>query len=164
LEFSHLDKDGHPRMVDVSDKTTTLRSATAVGTVNLTRDVFVMIEKGQVKKGDVLQIAELAGINTLKKTWELIPLCHSIRLDHASVKCSLDNSALAVRITCLVKAREVTGVEMEALTGVTGAALTIYDMCKGVDKSIVISDIRLLSKTGGKSGTFIAKERKEIIE
>lgn len=161
MKLTHFDDEGHPHMVDISGKAVTYRTAVAEGKVKLSPQVYELVKKGKVSKGDVLPIAEISGINALKKTWELVPLCHSIRLDHASVRCSLDDQSHEVTISCMVKANEITGVEMEALTGVTGAALTIYDMCKGIDKSIVISDIRLVSKSGGKSGTFVNGDRKE---
>lgn len=161
MKLTHFDDEGHPYMVDISEKTVTERTAVAEGIVKLPPQVYELVKMGKVTKGDVLAISEIAGINALKKTWELIPLCHSIRLDHASVRCSLDDRSNEVNISCTVKANEVTGVEMEALTGVTVAALTVYDMCKGIDKSIIIADIRLVAKSGGKSGTFVDEGRKE---
>jgi len=155
-EFTHLDRDGHPVMVDVSGKPETEREAIAEGWVFLPDTVFAAVRDSAVKKGDVLRIAELAGIQGAKQTPVLIPLCHGIRLDKASLRCELVPERKAVRIECEVKAREVTGVEMEALTGVSVAALTVYDMSKALDKGIEIRDIRLLMKKGGKSGEYRA--------
>jgi len=157
-EFTHLDKDGHPVMVDVSGKPETEREAVAEGWVFLPEQVFSAVRESAVRKGDVLRIAELAGIQGTKQTPCLIPLCHGIRLDNASVRCELVPEKSAVRVECQVRAREVTGVEMEALTGVSVAALTIYDMCKALDKGIEIRDIRLLMKKGGKSGEYRAEK------
>ncbi|HOV28454.1 MAG TPA: cyclic pyranopterin monophosphate synthase MoaC [Synergistales bacterium] len=153
-ELTHLDREGHPVMVDVSAKPETNREAVAEGWVHLPERVFSAILENQVQKGDVLKIAELAGIQGAKQTASLIPLCHGIRLDQASVRCQLVLERKAVHVECHVKAREVTGVEMEALTGVSVAALTVYDMCKALDKGIEIRDIRLLMKKGGKSGEY----------
>ncbi len=156
IEFTHIDEDGHPVMVDVSGKPETEREAVAEGWVFLPGKVASAIRDNVVKKGDVLRIAELAGIQGTKQTPFLIPLCHGIRLDSAVVRCELVMDRSAVRIECSVRAKEVTGVEMEALTGVSVAALTIYDMCKALDKGMEIRDIRLLMKKGGKSGEFRA--------
>lgn len=156
--FTHLDKDGHPVMVDVSGKPETEREAIAEGWVVLPEQVYKTVCESSVKKGDVLRIAELAGIQGTKQTPYLIPLCHGIRLDNASVRCELVAERSAIRVECRVRAREVTGVEMEALTGVSVAALTVYDMCKALDKGIEIRGIRLLMKKGGKSGEYRAGE------
>jgi len=156
--FSHLDGEGRPRMVDVSGKPETLRTALAEGWVILDRAVCEQLAAdGYSKKGDVLKIAETAGIMAVKKTPELIPLCHGIRIERAEVKCIFLEETARIRITCTVAARDVTGVEMEALTGVSVAALTVYDMCKGISKNMIIEGIHLLKKTGGKSGTYIAE-------
>ena len=155
-KLTHLDSSGKPRMVDVSGKDVTLREAIAEGRVVLPSAILETIKEGKNKKGNVLFIAETAGIMACKKTPELIPLCHSIRLDSVSVSCDLDEQNSCVVIRCKVVAREVTGVEMEALTGVSIAALTIYDMCKGIDKGMKIEGIRLLKKSGGKSGVYCA--------
>ena len=151
---THLDEAGHPMMVDVSAKKTTLREAEAEGIVKLTDAILRAVRDNATAKGDVLKIAELAGIMATKRTPELIPLCHSIRLDSARVDCVLEQENKQVRIRAQVKAADVTGVEMEALTGVSVAALTIYDMCKGIDKGMSIEGIRLLRKSGGKSGDY----------
>lgn len=156
--FSHLDEYGSPRMVDVSNKGETLRTAVAEGWVSLDEAVCDRFtEGGQSKKGDILRIAETAGIMAVKKASDLIPLCHGIRIENAEVKCSFVAKLRRIYITSRVIARDVTGVEMEALTGVSVAALTVYDMCKGISKNLSIDGIRLLKKTGGKSGVYIAE-------
>ena len=157
-EYTHFDSDGRPTLVDVSKKNITSRTAWAEGWVCLPDTIFDVVSKGNVKKGNPFPIAELAGIMGAKRTPELIPLCHTIRLDNVSVKCDLIEDKKAVKITCEATANEVTGVEMEALTGVSTAALCFYDMCKGLDKGMIIKDIRLLRKTGGKSGEWTAEK------
>lgn len=154
--LSHIDADGKAVMVDVSDKDITARVATATGAVIMAPDTLQLIEQGGVKKGDVLSVARLAGIMGAKKTPELIPLCHPLALNSIDVELTLDRDRCAVHIsaTCRVKGR--TGVEMEALTAVSVAALTIYDMCKAVDRSMRLTDIRLTEKSGGRSGDFRA--------
>ncbi|MGC9371861.1 MAG: cyclic pyranopterin monophosphate synthase MoaC [Thermovirgaceae bacterium] len=156
-DFTHLDQEGRPKMVNVGGKRQTSREALAEGIVDLPDAVSKALSKGATPKGNVLAIAETAGIMACKQTALLIPLCHSIRLDSASVTCRLEEEAKRIRITCHVSAREVTGVEMEALTGVSVAALTVYDMCKGIDKGMHIGGIRLLEKSGGKSGAYRAE-------
>ena len=157
-EYTHFDADGRPTLGDVGGKSVTKRTARAEGWLYLPEEIFRTISQGAVKKGDPFRIAELGGIMGAKKTPELIPLCHNIRLDNVKVCCDLDGEKKAVKITCEASASEVTGVEMEALTGVSAAALTFYDMCKGIDKGMVIKEIRLLSKTGGKSGGWVAEK------
>ncbi len=156
--LSHIDADGKAVMVDVSDKDITDRVATASGSVIMAPETLRLIEQGGVKKGDVLSVARLAGIMGAKKTPDLIPLCHPLALNSIDVDLTVDGDRNAVDIsaTCRVKGR--TGVEMEALTAVSVAALTIYDMCKAVDRSMRIGDIRLTAKSGGRSGDFKAKE------
>ena len=156
--FSHLDGSGSPRMVDVTGKPETLRTALAEGWVLLDRAISEKLAAGESKKGDVLKIAETAGIMAVKRTPELIPLCHGIRIEKTDLKCSFLPNEGKVRITCSVAARDVTGVEMEALAGVSVAALTVYDMCKGISKNMTIEGIRLLNKRGGKSGNYDARE------
>lgn len=158
MNYTHFDKDGRPVLVDVSEKSTTKRTALAEGWIDLPKDVFETVSQGTVKKGDPFSIAELAGIMGAKKTADIIPLCHNIRIDSVNVRCALDAERPLLRITCQASASEVTGVEMEALTGVAIAALCFYDMCKGIDKGMVIRDIRLLSKAGGKSGCWSAEK------
>ena len=156
-EFSHIDHNGHPVMVDISEKKKTERIARAEGRVILSRKIYDILREGEkTRKGEVFHIAELAGITAAKKTSDLIPLCHNICLDSIKVQCSLEEVDQSVLIVSEVKARDCTGVEMEALTAVSVAALTVYDMCKALGKEMVIQGIRLLYKTGGKSGTFRA--------
>ena len=157
-KLSHIDDDGKAAMVDVSDKDVTERSATAQGAVVMAPDTMRLIAAGEVKKGDVLSVARLAGIMAAKKTPELIPLCHPLALNAIDVELTLDpdRNAVDISATCRVKGR--TGVEMEALTAVAVAALTIYDMCKAVDRTMRLTDIRLVEKSGGRSGTFRADE------
>jgi cyclic pyranopterin phosphate synthase len=155
-EFTHIDADGNAVMVDVSDKADTERVATAKGRVLMAPETLKMIMDGGVKKGDVLSVAQLAGIMGAKRTPDLIPLCHPLAL--TSVKVNLtanpDDNAVDIDATCKLKGQ--TGVEMEALTAVSVAALTVYDMCKAADRGMQIVDIRLTHKSGGKSGTFEA--------
>jgi len=156
-EFTHIDKDGNARMVDVSDKSASERVAIAKGRVLMAKPTMDLITGGDVKKGDVLSVAQLAGIMGAKKTPDLIPLCHPLMLTSVAVELSLDEKNLAVEITAMCKLSGQTGVEMEALTAVSVAALTVYDMCKAVDKGMKLTDIRLVHKSGGKSGTFEAE-------
>ena len=152
--FTHFDSDGKAVMVDVSDKDITERIAVAKGRVLMEEETLQLVREGGFKKGDVLSIARLAGIMGAKKTPDLIPLCHPLAL--TSVRCNLeiaeDEPAIEITATCKLKGR--TGVEMEALTAVSVAALTVYDMCKAVDKGMHISNIRLVHKSGGKSGVY----------
>ena len=153
---THLDEKRRPVMVDVSGKQVTCREAVAEGFVILTEKIAETIARHETAKGDVLKVAELAGITAAKRTPELIPLCHPIRLDNVRVECALDADNKKVKIQAFVKADGVTGVEMEALTAVSVAALTIYDMCKGIDKGMSVEGVRLLRKSGGKSGDYAA--------
>ena len=155
-EFTHFDKDGKARMVDVSDKAETERVATARGSVLMQPATLALIKEGGVKKGDVLSVARLAGIMGAKRTPDLIPLCHSLALTSVKVDLTTDPDRNAVDITATCKLRGQTGVEMEALTAVAVAALTVYDMCKAVDRAMVIGEIRLVHKSGGKSGSWEA--------
>jgi cyclic pyranopterin monophosphate synthase len=152
--FTHFDKEGKARMVDVSDKAETERSATAKGSVIMQPATLALIKQGGVKKGDVLSVARLAGIMAAKRTPDLIPLCHPLALTSVQVDLTLDEARNAVDVTATCKLTGKTGVEMEALTAVSVAALTVYDMCKAVDKAMQIVDIRLTHKSGGKSGAF----------
>ena len=154
--FTHFDKEGKARMVDVSDKAETERVAIAKGSVLMQPTTLALIRDGAVKKGDVLSVARLAGIMGAKKTPDLIPLCHPLALTSVQVDLTLDEARNAVDITATCKLVGKTGVEMEALTAVSVAALTVYDMCKAVDKGMQIVDLRLTHKSGGKSGTFAA--------
>jgi cyclic pyranopterin monophosphate synthase len=153
-EFTHFDKEGKARMVDVSDKAETERIATAKGSVIMQPATLALIKEGAVKKGDVLSVARLAGIMGAKRTPDLIPLCHPLALTSVQVDLTLDEARNAVDITATCKLTGKTGVEMEALTAVSVAALTVYDMCKAVDKGMQIADIRLTHKSGGKSGKY----------
>lgn len=152
--MSHFDKDGNARMVDVSDKEKTLRIATATGIIKASDEVLTAILQKTVKKGDVLTVAQVAGIMATKQTQHLIPMCHNISLTNATVTFEPHENEGMIRVFCTVKTEDKTGVEMEALTGVSMALLTIYDMCKSMDKRMEISDIHLVKKSGGKSGDF----------
>jgi cyclic pyranopterin monophosphate synthase len=156
-DLTHFDADGNARMVDVSDKNVTERTATAKGSVIMQPETLQTILAGGVKKGDVLSIAQLAGIMGAKHTPDLIPLCHPLPLDGVDVALTCDEARNAVDISATCRVRGRTGVEMEALTAVSVAALTVYDMCKSVDRAMRIVDIRLIHKAGGKSGTFNAE-------
>ncbi len=154
MSFNHFDEQGKAIMVDVSHKEPTLRTARAAATVCLRPDTLAAIMEGGIKKGDVLGVARLAGIAAAKKTPELIPLSHPLAIHHVKVDFTTDQISGKVIVEATVKALERTGVEMEAMTAATVAALTIYDMCKGTDKSITIGGIALLYKEGGKSGVY----------
>ena len=154
--FTHIDRDGNAVMVDVGEKAVTERIATARGAVIMQPQTLEMIEKGQAKKGDVLGVAQLAGIMAAKKTADLIPLCHPLALTKVTVTLT-PSPPNRVEIEATVKLSGQTGVEMEALTAVSTAALTVYDMCKAVDRGMQITDIRVTHKAGGKSGTYDAK-------
>lgn len=156
-KLTHFDGKGDAHMVDVSDKAVTDRIAVAAGHVKMAAQTFDIISEGRAKKGDVLSVARLAGIMGAKKTPELIPLCHPLPITKVAVELTLDPELPGVRIEATVKTTGQTGVEMEALTAVSTAALTVYDMVKAVDKEMVIGDIRVLLKDGGKSGRFEAK-------
>lgn len=154
--FTHFDEKGQAAMVDVSDKAETERVATAGGSVIMEKATLDRILAGGVKKGDVLSVARLAGIMGAKRTPDLIPLCHPLALTSVSVELTCDPERNAVEITATCKITGRTGVEMEALTAVAVAALTVYDMCKAVDRGMRVTDIHLLHKSGGKSGTYEA--------
>ena len=152
-EFSHIDKNGNAHMVDVSNKQITNRTAEAVGYISMSQECLQMIEEGKHKKGDVLTVAQVAGVMGAKKTSDLIPMTHNINL--TNVKVIFEKVEDGYKCEAIVKCEGVTGVEMEALTAVSTALLTIYDMCKAIDKRMIIKDIHLLEKHGGKSGDFI---------
>lgn len=156
--LTHFDAEGNAVMVDVSEKSETARVAHAGGTIRMSRDAFVKVQTGKMAKGDVLGIARIAGILAAKKVDELIPLTHPLLITKVNIDFCLQEEDNSIEIFATVGIYGKTGVEMEALTAVSVAALTIYDMCKAVDKSMVISDIRLLKKTGGKSGTYIRED------
>ena len=155
--LTHLDEHGRATMVDVGDKKATTRSAIAQGSVMMAASTLAAIRDSQAPKGDVLAAARIAGIMAAKRTPDLIPLCHTLLLTKAAVEFEIDEEQSRVVITALVRCQGQTGVEMEALTAVSVAALTIYDMAKALDKTMVIGDIRLLEKRGGKSGDWLRK-------
>ena len=155
--FTHIDAKGRVRMVDVTSKKATLRTATAQGVVIMQPSTLKKILEQTVKKGNVLETARIAGIMAAKKTSDLIPMCHPLSLTHISVDFFPETDANAIRIEATVRLIGQTGVEMEALTAITVAALTIYDMCKSYDRAMEISDIYLLEKSGGKSGHYIRR-------
>ena len=158
MELTHFNEQGRARMVDVSEKPVTAREATAHGIITMNADAFAAVESGTVKKGDVLGVARVAGIMATKRTSELIPLCHPLPLTKVGIEFRLLPERQAVEALCTVKTSGVTGVEMEALTGVSTALLTIYDMCKAVQRDMRIDGIHLLYKEGGKSGVYEAEE------
>lgn len=158
-DFTHLDKDGRVRMVDVGDKAQTKRVAVAGGKIFMEPGTLELIMDEKVKKGNVLEAARIAGVMAAKKTSDLIPMCHPLNITHARVDFSFDKKNCAIDIEAQTSLTGRTGVEMEALTAVCVAGLTIYDMCKSYDKAMRISDIYLKSKSGGKSGTYTAKNK-----
>ena len=152
--FSHFDSEGKAIMVDISDKENTERQAIASSSISMNKKTLEMIKEGTSKKGDVLGVARIAGIMAAKKTADLIPLCHPISISSVTINFEIQDSMNSIKITCNCKLNGKTGLEMEALTAVSVAALTIYDMCKAVDKEMIINKTQLLYKSGGKSGTF----------
>lgn len=156
-QLSHINERGEARMVDVSDKATTSRTAIAEGFVAMIAETLALVESGTAKKGDVLATARIAGIMAAKKTHELIPLCHPLAITKATVDFDLSHTPPGIHITAEVRVTGQTGVEMEALTAVSVACLTIYDMLKAADKGMIIRDIRLMEKTGGRSGHYKAE-------
>ena len=152
MTLTHTDEEGRARMVDVGDKPVTTRTAVASGFVRMAADTVEAIRERRTPKGDPLEVARLAGIMAAKRTSELIPLCHTLPLNHADVQLDLRADGVAIIATASTESK--TGVEMEALTAASVAALTVYDMCKAIDKAMVISDVRLESKTGGRSGDY----------
>ena len=153
--LTHLDGEGKARMVNVSDKEVTTRTAVARARVLMKGSTLELIRRGGVEKGDALAVARVAGIMAAKKAGELIPLCHPLAVTSVEVDFRLEEEPAAVEISVTVKTRDRTGVEMEALTGAAVAALTIYDMCKAVDRAMTITDLQLMRKSGGRSGTFV---------
>ena len=153
-DFTHFNEQGRAKMVDVGEKPVTVRTAVAAGRVLVNRTTFDLIKNGGMKKGDVLTVAQIAGVMGAKRTSDLIPMCHPILIDGIDLELSLDEERLSVEIQASVSCGGRTGVEMEALTAVSTAALTVYDMCKAVQKDILISDIHLLEKTGGVHGDY----------
>ena len=157
--LTHIDENGNAVMVDVTDKKETARMARATGTIHLSKEALLEIQNGTNKKGDVLAAARIAGIMAVKKTAELIPLCHTLLITKAEIELLPDMENSRIDCNCTVKLTGKTGAEMEALTGVSVALLTIYDMCKAVSKDMVITDIMLLEKNGGKSGHYISPRK-----
>lgn len=157
-KLTHINKDGKASMVDVAGKDSTVRTAEAFCEVKVSKELFGKIKNNELSKGDVLTTAKIAGIQGGKKTSELIPLCHNIFISKLDVELILNEERHSVEIRSFAKTEGVTGIEMEALTAVSVAALTVYDMCKAVDKSIIITGIKLLKKTGGKSGNYYRKK------
>ncbi|MFZ0454902.1 MAG: cyclic pyranopterin monophosphate synthase MoaC [Ignavibacteriaceae bacterium] len=157
-KLTHINSEGKAEMVDVSLKDDSVRTASAAGKVYVSREVFIKIKNNEIAKGDVLAIAKFAGIQAAKKTSEFIPLCHNILISKVQVELKLNEKDSSVEIISFAKTVAKTGIEMEVLTAVSIAALTVYDMCKALDKSIIISGIHLLSKTGGKSGDYKANK------
>ena len=157
-KLTHFDTSGNAIMVDVSEKPVTAREATAHGVITMNAEAFAAVREGTAKKGDVLGVARIAAIMAAKRTSELIPLCHPLPLSKVAVEFALDEARQAVEAFCTLKTTGVTGVEMEALTGVSTALLTIYDMCKAVDKGMELGEIHLVKKSGGKSGLYVRAE------
>jgi cyclic pyranopterin phosphate synthase len=157
MTLSHLDERGNARMVDVGDKPDTARMAVAAGEVRMRPETLALIRAGALKKGDVLTTAQLAGVMAAKRTADLIPLCHPLALTHVDVTCELRDDLPGIAITATVRTTGKTGVEMEALTAVSVAALTIYDMAKAAEKTMRITNVRLLEKHGGRSGDVVVE-------
>lgn len=157
-ELTHFNEQGRAKMVDVTEKALTHRTAVAAGEVHMSPETLEKIKSGAMKKGDVLAVAQVAGIQAAKHNWELIPMCHPLPLTGIDIAFALSDEPCMVEIRATVSCTGVTGVEMEALTAVSVVALTIYDMCKAVQKDMRITNIRLLEKSGGKSGDYTAEE------
>lgn len=157
MEFTHFNAQNKPTMVDVSEKAPTLRIAKAQAIIKLSEQAYLAVKEGKVKKGDVLAVASVAGIMGAKQTPHLIPMCHPLNIDQINIDFELNDKECTIKVISTVKITAKTGVEMESLCACSIAALTIYDMCKSIDKSIEITDIYLLKKSGGKSGEFERK-------
>ena len=160
-DFTHFNEQGRAKMVDVGEKPVSVRTAVAAGRVLVNPETFALIRSGGMKKGDVLTVAQVAGVMGAKRTPDLIPMCHPILIDGVDLQLSLDEERCSVEIRAAVSCAGRTGVEMEAITAVSTAALTVYDMCKAVQKDMVISDIRLLRKSGGVHGDFERKDEEQ---
>ena len=158
-KLSHINEQGHAHMVNVTDKTPTVRTAIAKGVIYMAPETLSLIQQGGMPKGDVLAVAQVGGIMAAKKTGDLIPMCHPINLTGVDINFDIDTEKSRIIITSTVSCKGETGVEMEALTAVSAAALTIYDMCKAVQKDMHIEGIKLLKKTGGKSGDYTAEDK-----
>lgn len=157
MELTHINEEGRARMVDVSEKSDTTREAVAVGTITMKKETLDRIKEGSISKGDVLSVAQVGGIMGAKSTPHIIPMCHPIMISGCDISFKIDSDNNKIEITATARTFGKTGVEMEALSAVTMAALTIYDMCKAIDREMIISDIMLLKKSGGKSGIFERK-------
>jgi cyclic pyranopterin phosphate synthase len=157
-KLTHLDEQGRARMVDVSEKEVTSRLAVARGTIRMAAATLALIREGKVGKGDVFAVARIAGIMAAKKTSDLIPMCHPLNISSVEIELVAEDRPPRVEIQAAVRVSGKTGVEMEAMTAVAAAGLTIYDMCKAVDREMIVGDIRLIEKSGGKSGTFVRPE------
>ncbi|MBP3411427.1 MAG: cyclic pyranopterin monophosphate synthase MoaC [Clostridia bacterium] len=157
-DFTHFNEQGRAKMVDVGEKAVSRRIAVAAGRVLVNENTFALIQSGGMKKGDVLTVAQIAGVMGAKRTPDIIPMCHPIQMDGINLELNLDEERHSVEITAAVSCDGRTGVEMEALTAVSIAALTVYDMCKAVQKDITITGIRLLKKTGGVHGDYVREE------
>lgn len=162
MDFTHFNDNGRARMVDVSEKSDTVRTAVAAGRVMMNRETFALVKTGGMKKGDVLGAAQIAGIMAAKRTPDLIPMCHTLLLSGVDLDLALNEDDCAVDITATVKCTGQTGVEMEALTAVSVAALTVYDMCKAVQRDMEITDIRLVQKTGGVHGDYTREQENAL--
>jgi len=158
MELTHFNGQGYAKMVDVTDKESTHRTASAAGFISMNSETLACITEGRIKKGNVLSVAQVAGIMAAKRTHELIPMCHPILITGADIAFDVSQNPCGIGIRSTIHCKGETGVEMEALTAVSAAALTIYDMCKAVQRDMKIENIRLLQKTGGKSGNFSAEE------
>lgn len=154
MELTHINEEGRARMVDVSEKSDSTREAIAVGTITMKKETIDRIKRGSISKGDVLSVAQVGGIMGAKSTPHIIPMCHPILISGCDISFKIDSENNKIQITAVTKTFGKTGVEMEALSAVSVAALTIYDMCKAIDREMIISDIMLLKKSGGKSGIF----------
>jgi len=154
MEFTHINEQGRAKMVDVSEKEDTVRTAVACGSIYMKAETLEKIRNGQIKKGDVLSVAQVGGIMGAKSTPSIIPMCHPIMISGCDISFSMDFDSSKIDIEAMTRCTGKTGVEMEALAAVSIAALTIYDMCKAIDKGMIIKDIMLLKKSGGKSGVF----------
>ncbi|NRT71095.1 cyclic pyranopterin monophosphate synthase MoaC [Clostridium beijerinckii] len=157
MELTHINEEGRARMVDVSEKIDTVREAVAIGTVSMKRETIEKIKEGSISKGDVLSVAQVGGIMGAKNTPQIIPMCHPIMMSGCDISFRIDVENNKIEITATTKTVGKTGIEMEALTAVSTAALTIYDMCKAIDREMVINNIMLVKKSGGKSGIFERK-------
>lgn len=157
MELTHINEEGRARMVDVSEKIDTVREAVAIGTVSMKRETIERIKEGTISKGDVLSVAQVGGIMGAKNTPQIIPMCHPIMISGCDISFRIDVENNKIEITATTKTVGKTGIEMEALTAVSTAALTIYDMCKAIDREMVINNIMLVKKSGGKSGVFERK-------